>query len=217
MSAHLLTRLEQGAREMGLSLEAAGAAQLVALLELLLRWNRVYNLTAVREPEQMVAYHLLDSLALLPYLRGERVLDIGTGAGFPGLPLAIVQPQRGFVLLDGNGKKIRFVRQAVLELGLGNVRPVQARIESYPRGEKFATITARAFAPLPRLLEMVRPWLERPGFLLAPKGRGVMEELEALPLEEGVLRLHRLQIPFVGRERSLVEIELPAPLFNQCI
>lgn len=209
-------RLEQGARALGLDLKDGDADRLLALVDLLARWNRVYNLTGVREPEAMVALHLLDSLALLPYLRGERILDLGTGAGFPGLPLAIVQPRREFVLLDGNGKKIRFVRQAVLELGLANARPVQARIESYPRGEKFATITARAFAPLPRLLDMVTPLLERPGVLLAPKGRGVREELTALPPEQGILRLHSLRIPFVDRERSLVEIQLLAPLSNSC-
>ncbi len=129
-------RFDQGATELGLSLTAEQRQRLLQFLDLLVRWNQAYNLTAVRDPVEMVAKHLLDSLAIHPFLFGETLLDIGTGAGLPGLPLAILSPERRFWLLDSNGKKIRFVRQALLELGLDNVEPVQARIETYrPAGE----------------------------------------------------------------------------------
>lgn len=198
-------RLGQGAKALGLTLSQGQLDQLLGLLGLLERWNRVYNLTGVRDLDRMVPFHLLDSLALAPWLRGGTVLDVGTGAGFPGLPLAILQPERGFTLLDSNGKKIRFIRQAAMELGLGNVEPVQARVESYPAREKFATILARAFAPLPRIIQLVRPLLGSPGVLLASKGPGVEQELPVVGGVVGEIRTHRLQVPFLEGERILVE------------
>jgi len=208
-----LRRLAQGIERLGISADPVQQAHMLELIDLLQRWSRAYNLTAVRDPLAMVSLHLLDSLALAPFIRGERVLDVGTGAGFPGLPLAIMMPERRFVLLDGNGKKVRFVRQAVLELGLENVEVVQARIESYTSGQKFATIVARAFAPLSRILQLIQPLLASPGVLLAPKGRRVDEELEGLELNGlelagDELRLHRLQVPFLEAERALVEVRL---------
>ena len=204
----LASRLAEGVEALGIPADRRQQERMLALIALLQRWGRAYNLTAVRDPLRMVSHHLLDSLALSPFLRGERVLDVGTGAGFPGLPLAILAPQRHFVLLDGNGKKVRFVRQAVMELGLGNVEAVQARIESYTSGQKFATIVTRAFAPLPKILQLTQPLLARPGVLLAPKGRQVVAELTGLALSEGGLHLHRLRVPFVEGERALVEVRL---------
>lgn len=206
---HLPARLDAGAAQLGLTLTLDQRDRLLALVALLARWNRTYNLTAVRDPLAMVAYHLLDSLALTPYLSGATVLDLGTGAGFPGLPLAILHPERRFTLMDGNGKKVRFVRQAVLELGLTNVEAVQMRIESYKSEVKFATIVARALAPLPQLLDWVAPLLQRPGVLLAPKGRKAPAELDGLDLAPGRGRvaLHPLRVPYVDGERALVEIE----------
>jgi 16S rRNA (guanine527-N7)-methyltransferase len=205
---HLGPRLSEGAALLGLPLTATHRDQLLALLTLLGRWNRVFNLTAVREPARMVPYHLLDSLALAPLLRGDQVLDIGTGAGFPGLPLAILQPERNFTLLDANGKKTRFVRQAVMELGLANVRVEQARAESYRSRGKFATILARAFAPLPLILGVARPLLQHPGLLLASKGPGVDKELLHLDTQGDKISTHRLQVPFLDSERVLVAIEI---------
>ena len=202
----LASRLAEGIDVLGISADREQQGRMLELIALLQRWGRAYNLTAVRDPLRMVSHHLLDSLALVPYIRGERVLDVGTGAGFPGLPLAIMMPERRFVLLDGNGKKVRFVRQAVMELGLGNVEAVQARIESYTSGQKFATIVTRAFAPLPKILQLTQPLLARPGVLLAPKGRQVDAELDGLALPEGELYLHRLRVPFVEGERALVEV-----------
>ena len=124
------------------------------LLSELDRWNRKVNLTAIRDRDEMVTLHLLDSLAAQPLLHGATVLDIGTGAGFPGLPLAIVEPERHFVLLDSNNKKIQFVQNAAATLGLDNVEAVRARAEDYAPGYRFDTVIARAVAALPRLLEL---------------------------------------------------------------
>jgi len=202
-------RLREGAQELGVSLGDDQVQRLVALIQLLAHWSRAYNLTAVRDPLDMVAYHLLDSLALVPYLRGNAVLDLGTGAGFPGLPLAIACPEQTFTLLDSTGKKIRFVRQAVLELGLRNVQVVQSRIESYKNEGKFVTIVARALAVLPVLLRWVEPLLRRPGVLLAPKGHQASVEIAPLipQMDPAHVRLHRLNIPYIVGARMLVEID----------
>jgi 16S rRNA (guanine527-N7)-methyltransferase len=202
----LRRRLETGARQLGLALEPGQSERLMALIELLARWSRAFNLTAVREPGRMVSYHLLDSLAMAPFLEGERILDVGTGAGFPGLPLAILQPRRRFVLLDGNGKKVRFVRQAVLELGLENVEPVQARIETYQCSAKFATILVRAFAPLADILHLTAPLLLPTGLLLAAKGPRAESEIAALHPAPAVCRVHTLAVPYLEAARALVAI-----------
>ncbi len=207
-SSEMQQLLAQGSRQLGLDLRPHQSEQLLQLIALLARWNRAFNLTAVRDPLKMLPHHLLDSLALAPYVQGERVLDVGTGPGFPGLPLAILQPQRRFVLLDSNGKKVRFVRQAVMELGLENVQAVQSRIESYRSGEKFATILARAFASLPDIVRLVSPLLLPDGVLLAAKSRRAGEEMQELNAPSGELRRHRLQVPFLDAERTLVEFRL---------
>lgn len=207
MQDRLASRLSDGINRLKLIVTNDDQQRLLALINLLKRWSKAYNLTAVRDPVRMVPYHLLDSLAVAPYLRGERVLDVGTGAGFPGLPLAIVQPDRHFVLLDSNGKKIRFVRQAVMELGIRNVNAVQARIETYESGQKFATILARAFASLPDILRLTGPLLDQPGVLLALKSRQAGDELKTLDKRPESARLHRLDVPFLDGERTLIEIE----------
>jgi 16S rRNA (guanine527-N7)-methyltransferase len=156
----------------------------------------------------MVGRHLLDSLSLGPYLFGGSVLDLGTGAGLPGIPLALLQPERRFWLLDGNGKKTRFVRQAVMVLGLANCEVVQARMESYRPGRKFATIVARAVASLSDIQALGEPFLERPGRLLLMKGRTPEAEMEDLTPCPDTRKGHRLEVPFLVGERHLIEVRL---------
>ncbi|MBK8637170.1 MAG: 16S rRNA (guanine(527)-N(7))-methyltransferase RsmG [Chromatiaceae bacterium] len=197
-------RLDAGLVALELDPSQDQRGRLIQFINLLARWNRVYNLTSVDDPLEMVSRHLLDSLAVSPYLLGSNVLDLGTGAGLPGLPLAILEPERRFVLLDSNGKKVRFVRQATMDLGLANIEVVQARLESYRPGEKFATIITRAVADQETLRLAVKPLLASPGRLLLMKGRRPNEALVTLTPNNAVI--HRLEVPFLDAERHLIEI-----------
>ena len=156
-------------------------AKFETLLDELERWNRKVNLTAIRDRAEMVTAHIEDSLSARPLLHGVRILDIGTGAGFPGLPLAIVEPDREFTLLDSNNKKIQFVQHAAGLLGLGNVTAVKSRAEDYAPGYRFDTVIARALASLPKLLEMAGHHVGEDGVFVALKGRHPEEELEQVP------------------------------------
>jgi len=198
--------LTLGAAVLGIPLGGDQLARLLAFLDLLQRWNRAFNLTAIRDPAVMVSHHLLDSLAVAPFLQGETVLDLGTGAGLPGLPLAIAEPSRRFSLLDSNAKKVRFVRQAVLDLNLTNVEPIQSRIESYRPGRKFSTIVARAVASIADLHAQTVPLLESPGRLLVMKGRYPGDELSHPALAGLELVVRPLCVPYLGGERHLIEI-----------
>lgn len=204
----LRERLDAGLAALGLTVGETQRGGLIAYLALLVRWNQAYNLTAVRDPLEMVGRHLLDSLSLVPHLYGGSVLDLGTGAGLPGIPLALVCPERHFWLLDGNSKKTRFVRQAVMDLRLSNCEAVHARMESYQPGRKFATIVARAVASVSELKALGEPLLDRPGRLLLMKGRMPEDELEHLIPCPDALRIHRVEVPFVVGERHLIEVRL---------
>ena len=164
-------------------LRAHGALQrqFDLLLDELERWNRKVNLTAIRDRDEMVAAHIDDSLSVRPLLKGKRILDVGTGAGFPGLPLAIVEPEREFHLIDGNNRKIQFVQHVAGLLGLGNVAAVKARGEDYAPGYPFDTVIARALASLPRLLEIAGHHVGEDGVFVALKGRYPAQELQQLP------------------------------------
>jgi 16S rRNA (guanine527-N7)-methyltransferase len=195
-------QLDRGLSELGLPLGAGARGRLLAYLDLLARWNKIYNLTAVRDPREMVGRQLLDSLAICPHLHGERVLDLGTGAGLPGIPLAIAEPNRSFVLVDSNAKKTRFVRQAIIELGLANAEVVQTRAEAFRPPALFDTITARALSSLSSLWCMALPLLAPGGRLLALKG--VRPEAELAELAELAPEVVDLSIPGVSGERCLV-------------
>jgi 16S rRNA (guanine527-N7)-methyltransferase len=196
-------QLEQGLRDMGIDLAPAIQQKLLAFLHYLVKWNRTYNLTAVRDPQQMIPRHLLDSLSVLPYLHGSRVLDIGTGAGLPGIPLALARPAAAFTLLDSNAKKTRFVTQAIHELGLKNAQVVQARVEKFHPEEKFDTLIARAFASIPDMLAASR-------HLCAPQGRyllmkGVFPQEELAAVTDGYqAEVKALRVPGLDAARHLV-------------
>jgi 16S rRNA (guanine527-N7)-methyltransferase len=173
--------IQQALDTLGQDLPAGAADKLSELLGELVRWNQKVNLTAIREPAAMISGHLLDSLAVRPFLRGTRILDVGTGAGFPGLPLAIAEPERHFELVDSNNKKIQFVQHVAARLGLANVRAVKARSENYAPDERFDTVLARAVAGLPDLIRIAGHLVDRDGVFIALKGRYPAEELKALP------------------------------------
>jgi len=195
------------ARALGIELTPERAGRLLALLDELERWNAAYNLTAVRDRAGMLTHHLLDSLAVHADLAGVRVADVGTGAGFPGLPLAVLDPGRQFTLIDSNGKKTRFVAHAVRTLALANVSVVQERVERFAPATPFDTVIARAFAPLPQLLEAIAG-LTRPGTrVLAMKGRRPDAELEAVHGPWRVIETRALAIPGLGEARHLVVLE----------
>ncbi len=198
-------QLEQGLEAMGIGLDADRRERLLDYLALLRHWNRAYNLTAVRDPARMVARQLLDSLSVLPLVAGPRVLDLGTGAGLPGVPLAVARPDWEITLLDSNLKKTRFLRQVRLELGLENLEVVQARAEAWRPAEPFRTLTSRAFAPLPRMVAASRHLLAPGGHWVAMKGRVPRDELAALP--EGLAaEVVPLSVPGETGERCAVVV-----------
>lgn len=197
-------RLDEGARALGLELEPAALARLTALLDELTRWNRSYNLTAITDRERMLTHHVLDSLAIHADLRGERVADVGTGAGFPGLPLAIVDAARHYTLIDSNNKKVRFVAHAARMLELPHVTAVHARVESMAPGEPFDTVVARAFAALPKILEQVAPLCGASTRVLAMKGRLPEDEIAAIPPGWRTIEARPLTVPGLSEARSLV-------------
>ncbi|MCI0509486.1 16S rRNA m(7)G-527 methyltransferase [Chromohalobacter marismortui] len=199
------TRLDTGLATLGLDIDVTVRKRLLALLALLHKWNRAYNLTAVRDPEQMVTRHLLDSASIATAVRGPTLLDVGAGAGLPGLVLAILDPSLAVTMLDGNGKKVRFQRQAVLELGLDNVTPVQARVETFEHGG-FDQIVSRAFAQLATFVELTRPLLAKGGEWLAMKGRDAASELAELPPDVTLVERRELEVPGDEAQRVLVRL-----------
>jgi 16S rRNA (guanine527-N7)-methyltransferase len=198
--------LQSAAKEFGLELSAADEQRLIRLLDELDDWNQRMNLTAIRERPQQITKHLLDSLSVQPFLRGERVLDVGTGAGFPGLPLAIVNPERAFTLLDSTAKKLKFIDHAAQLLAIPNVTTVHARAESYRPDERFHTVLSRAVGPVDRFVKWAGNLCVGGGRLLAMKGRYPTDELKSLPNGWKVAAVHRLHIPGLDEERHLVEI-----------
>ena len=195
-----------------LGLPAALATPLLAYLALLARWNATYNLTAIRDPRDMVAKHLLDSLAMQPFVRGLRTLaDLGTGPGLPGIPLAIATPGLQVTLVESNGKKARFLREAVRQLGLGNVQVAESRIEAFRPGTHFDAITARALATLPLILELGGHLPGPGGRLLAMKGVVPDGEIATLPAGWRLAAVHPLRVPGLDAERHLVEVARDRP------
>lgn len=196
--------LEDGIYELGLEERLAGDERLMEFITELMNWNRIYNLTSVRKPTEIVTRHILDSLSILPYLEGRRVLDIGTGAGLPGIPLAIACPEREFVLLDSSSKKLRFVQQTLAILKLDNVTLEHARIEDYQPQERFDTVMCRAFSELRELYRHAARLCTGTGRILAMKGIYPVAEIEGLDNRDVIEKVVSLTIPGLDAERHLV-------------
>ena len=197
-------RLQQGLQKLGLDVKVETQEKLMAYLQLMLKWNKAYNLTAIRELDSMVIRHLLDSLSIIPFIDQSPVLDVGTGAGLPGIPLALCLPECQFVLLDSNGKKTRFLMQAKIELGIDNIEVIHSRIEDYKPDFRFEMITCRAFAALNTILDLTQHLVTSSTRVMAMKGKEEMPELV-----EGYTQLaqHELKVPWLDEERRLIEIK----------
>jgi 16S rRNA (guanine527-N7)-methyltransferase len=195
--------LQRGISQLKIALDPDIQAKLLQYLVLLQKWNKVYNLTAIHEPRRMVSYHLLDSLAVMPYLWPKKWLDVGCGAGLPGLVLAIARPDWQFSLLDSNSKKTSFVQQAIIELGLQNAKVYCARVEDWKPAERFDGIISRAFTELGKFLCSTRHLANRNGRWVAMKG-APEQELAGVPDECRVEQIIPLQVPGLGAARSLV-------------
>lgn len=195
-----------GARELGVELDAEQARKLLSHLDLLDEWNERMNLTAIRERPQQLTKHVLDSLTVLPWLRGKRIADIGSGAGFPGIPFAIAAPHLHVALVESTGKKCRFLEHVRDSLALTNVEVVQARAEGFKPRERFDTIVARAVGPVADLVRYAGELVAGDGRLLAMKGRYPADELAKGLNGWKVVAVHSLRVPGLDEERHLVEL-----------
>ena len=204
--------LQRGLDELALVLTDRQKEQLLAYLELLLKWNKAFNLSGVKDASEMLARHLLDSLTLVPFMKGQRILDVGTGPGLPGIPLAICFPDKDLVLLDSNGKKTRFVFQAKLQLGLQNVDVQNQRLELYNSDKPIDIIVCRAFSSLADLVQMtrhLRHGLDRkdPVTIVAMKGVYPAEELAALTKDIVITSANKVSVPGYTGERHIIELK----------
>jgi len=202
--------LSKGLRQLNLAqpLDDKQQNTLIKYVELLNKWNKTYNLTAVRKSEQMVTRHLLDSLSICPYIRGKHILDVGTGAGLPGIPLAVIFPDRQFTLLDSNNKKTRFVIQAVSELELPNVDVVQSRVEEFESEVLFDTIISRAYSAIGDMVKQTSHLLASDGVFLAMKGANPIAEIDELSSNYTIEESHVIKVPGLEEERHLLEIKM---------
>ncbi|MFO8025869.1 16S rRNA (guanine(527)-N(7))-methyltransferase RsmG [Thiohalophilus sp.] len=206
MTTALSNQLSRRAGELPFSLPPQAEQKLLDFIALLEKWNQAYNLTAVRQPTQMISRHLMDSLVVMPYLHGEQILDVGSGAGLPGIPLALVCPERQFTLLDSNGKKVRFMRQAVAQLGLENVSVVHSRVEQFQSSAGFDTIIARAYATLGELIRGARHLCRPDGRFLIMKGAYPVAEFDDLSADFELETSHSLRVPGLEAERHLLVV-----------
>ncbi len=203
----LQSMLIDGAAALGIALTPPAAHVLIEYIALMRRWARAYNLTAVREPRRMVSHHLLDSLAILPFVEGQRVLDVGSGAGLPGIPLAVARRDWTITLLDSNGKKVRFLRHAVTRLDITNIDVVQQRVERYRPADKFDTLVSRALMSAPKLIASAGSLVRPGGRVILLKGRNPESEVDAMPRHAFAhARIERLRVPGVDADRHLIVI-----------
>ncbi|ATR85522.1 16S rRNA (guanine(527)-N(7))-methyltransferase RsmG [Pseudomonas sp. FFUP_PS_473] len=196
--------LSTGARELGVELSASQQEQLLAYLALLIKWNKAYNLTAVRNPDEMVSRHLLDSLSVMPFIHSERWLDVGSGGGMPGIPLAILHPEKQVTVLDSNGKKTRFLTQVKLELKLDNLQVIHNRVEAFQPERPFTGIISRAFSSMENFTNWTRHLGDTQTQWLAMKGLHPADELVALPADFKVDSEQALTVPGCQGQRHLL-------------
>lgn len=204
----MLERLTKLVAQAGLQLSQLQLQQLVQYVQLLDKWNSAYNLTSVRDPNEMLVKHIMDSLVVAPHLHGQRIIDVGTGPGLPGVPLAICCPDKEFTLLDSLGKRIRFLNQVKLQLGLKNIQPVQCRVEEHQ--EKYDSVISRAFASLADMLHWCQHLPVANGQFLAMKGAQAQEEIAALPDFVKVVGNVELTVPELVGQRYLLVLEKTA-------
>ena len=202
----MLNKLSRLLDEAGILLTDHQKNQLVAYVGLLDKWNKAYNLTSVRDPNEMLVRHILDSIVVAPYLQGSRFIDVGTGPGLPGIPLAIVRPEAHFTLLDSLGKRVRFLRQVQHELKLDNVTPVQSRVEAFPAEPPFDGVISRAFASLNDMVSWGQHLPAANGHFYALKGLAQKDEMENLPEGYAIAEVIELHVPQLEGERHLVVI-----------
>lgn len=201
----LKPQLEAGIAALQLTLSAQAVDQLMAYLTLLEKWNKVYNLTAIRNPQEMLVKHLLDSLAIMPHIDGQRLIDVGTGGGLPGIPLAICFPDRQVDLLDSNSKKTRFLIQAKAELGLENTQVFHQRVETYQPAERYDGVVSRAFASLDDMMHWTAHLLKPDGFWWAMKAQKDFEDYSKLPGLVKIEAMIDLQVPGLEAQRMLIK------------
>ncbi|MCG6876652.1 MAG: 16S rRNA (guanine(527)-N(7))-methyltransferase RsmG [Betaproteobacteria bacterium] len=199
--------LAVGVLELGLALQASQRKQLLTYIDLLAKWNKLYNLTAIRDPHEMLSHHVLDSLSIVPHVSGRRFLDVGSGAGLPGVPVAIAQPECEVTLLDSSQKKTAFLQHVAIELELGNTTMCATRVESWHPNQRFDTIASRAFSELAEFVHRSQHLLAEHGVLAAMKGAYPHAEIERLPEGFRIRAVKRLAVPGVAGERHLVLVE----------
>lgn len=204
--------LERGLDALGLAQSDHLSEQLVSFVADLVKWNKVYNLTAIREPHEILVQHIFDSLSIYPFVKGQTVIDVGTGGGFPGIPLAMIMPETRFTLLDSNGKKTRFLQQMVINHKLSNCEVIQSRAESY--ASKFDVVVCRAFASMADIVGYAGHLVGEGGSLLAMKGQVEME-LAAIPDTFTVVEVIGLNVPDLDAERNLVVLKRAAILDSE--
>ncbi|WP_338559509.1 16S rRNA (guanine(527)-N(7))-methyltransferase RsmG [Erwinia sp. E_sp_B04_7] len=204
----MITKLTSLLKAANISLSDQQKQQLTGYVEMLHKWNKAYNLTSVRDPEQMLIRHILDSIVVEPYLQGSRFIDVGTGPGLPGVPLAIVRPEAHFTLLDSLGKRVRFLKQVQHELKLTNIEPVQSRVEDFPAEPPFDGVISRAFASLNDMLNWCHHLPGRGGRFYALKGVIPEDELATLPAGFSVEQVVKLAVPQLEGERHLIVVNL---------
>nr|WP_283106258.1 16S rRNA (guanine(527)-N(7))-methyltransferase RsmG [Shewanella saliphila] len=202
----LSVQLQTYLAEMKISATELQQKQLIGFVEMLAKWNKAYNLTSVRDPEQMLIRHIMDSLTVSPYLEGHRFIDVGTGPGLPGIPLAIMNPDKEFVLLDSLGKRIRFQKQVQFELKINNITSVESRVEAYQPEDKFDGVLSRAFASIQDMLSWCHHLPKENGIYYALKGQLSEQELQQMPAGFSLVDTIVLHVPKLDEQRHLLKI-----------